>query len=368
MLADPFYGREVEMDEIGKKILEELEIKEYVRVEIGSDLIRLADPDQGGGLMKRIGELRRKLSLEFGFLIRPVRVVDHLGIGPNEYAIHLHDNIEARGAVDPLRLIAMEWGGKNANRLPGAHVKEPVYGWDSVWIEPAERDQAKKLGYLVVEPDAVISTHLMQVLRAQAYRLIGYEETYQILWSLWKTHPRLVDALVPESLTLVQVRDVLCTLLQEQISIRPILTIAETLVAYAQTSQDTQYFAAAVRKALLLRVSLHELEPEEKHRKLMVLDEKLETMLLLVAKSGLPESDNRELITGFIEAFLAAVSRMQQKGLPCLLVVGLELKDWLTKLVEKLKQDAQVLSYDTLLGTQGFEIAETLRVEGMEYL
>jgi flagellar biosynthesis protein FlhA len=228
---------------------EDVQPVDLIGVEVGFRLVPLVDKAQGGELLARIRGVRRKLSQELGFLVQSVHIRDNLELSPNAYRISLAGVVLADGVVYPDRELAIN-PGRVFGKPPGIETRDPAFGMEAVWIEPAKREHAQTLGYTVVDASTVIATHLSSVIQAHAHELLGHEEVQQLLNGLAKTAPRLVEDLVPKALSLGVVVRVLQGLLAERVPIRNLRAIVETLAEHAARTQDPAVLQAQVRIAL----------------------------------------------------------------------------------------------------------------------
>jgi flagellar biosynthesis protein FlhA len=222
---------------------------DQIGLEVGFRLVRLVDKSQGGELLARIRGVRRKLSQELGFLVQSVHIRDNLELIPNGYRISLSGVAIAEGTVYPDRDMAIN-PGRVFGKPPGIEARDPAFGMEAVWIEPAAREQAQTLGYTVVDASTVIATHLSHIIQTHAHELLGHEEVQQLLNGLAKTAPKLVEDLVPKMLPLGSIVRVLQGLLAERVPIRNLRTIIETIAEQAPRVQDPAALQAQVRIAL----------------------------------------------------------------------------------------------------------------------
>ena len=221
-----------------------------VGLEVGYRLVALVDSKgQGADLLGRVRGVRRKLSQELGFLLPAVHIRDNLDLGPNIYRINLHGVPVGESTVYPDRELAIN-AGRVFGPLQGIATHDPAFGMEAVWIEPANRDHAQALGYTVVDPSTVVATHLSFILQSHAQEILGHEEVQQLLNTLAKAAPKLVEDLVPRVLPLAVLVRVLQGLLAERIPIRNMRTIMETLAEHAPRSQDPTVLLPLVRAAL----------------------------------------------------------------------------------------------------------------------
>ena len=234
-------ARELSWDDVGPV--------DVIGLEVGYRLIPLVDRAQGGQMMDRIKGVRKKLSQELGFLIQPVHIRDNLELAPNAYRILLMGVPLGEAEIYPDRDLAIN-PGRVFGTLQGVETRDPAFGLDAVWIQSAERDNAQTLGYTVVDASTVVATHLSELLQAHAHELIGHEEVQQLLDVLGKVTPKLVEDLMPNTLSIGLVLKVLQNLLEERIPVRDMRTIAETLAEAGARSQDPGALTAATRVAL----------------------------------------------------------------------------------------------------------------------
>jgi len=219
-----------------------------VGLDLGYGLIGMVD-EKTGPLMGRITAIRRQLSKALGFVVPMVRVRDSIALPPFTYRILIDGVVVAEDEVFPDDLLALEAGPIDAP-VPGRVCKDPSFGLDARWIDPAERDLATGAGYTVVDPATVIGTHLNHVLTTQAHLLLGQDEVQKLLDKLGEAHPQLVAGLVPKLLPLAAVTTVLQRLLEEGVPIRDVRRTIASLAAVATRTADPAELAELVRTGL----------------------------------------------------------------------------------------------------------------------
>src|SRR5688572_3341503 len=222
---------------------------DVVGLEVGYRLVPLVDRTKGGDLLARIRGIRRKLTQELGFLVQPVHIRDNLELGPNSYRIRLAGVAIGESVVHPERELAIN-PGRVFGPLTGVTTRDPAFGMEAVWIEPSLREHAQSLGYTVVDAATVIATHLSHLIQSHAHELFGHEEAEQLLKSLGKTAPKLVDELIPKVLPLATVVRVMQGLLTERVPIRNVRAIVEALAEAGPRTTDPQLLIGQVRVAL----------------------------------------------------------------------------------------------------------------------
>jgi flagellar biosynthesis protein FlhA len=228
---------------------EDVQPVDMIGLEVGYRLVPLVDKKQSGDLLARVRGVRRKLSQDLGFLVPAVHIRDNLDLAPNVYRINLGGVPVGESVIYPDRELAIN-PGRVFGPIQGISTRDPAFGMDAVWIDPSARDHAQTLGYTVVDPSTVIATHLSFVIQSHAHEIIGHEEVQQLLNTLSKSAPKLVEDLVPKALPLSVVVRVLQGLLAERVPIRNIRSIVETLAEHAPRSQDPAALLGNVRIAL----------------------------------------------------------------------------------------------------------------------
>ena len=220
-----------------------------VELEVGYGLISLVDEGQGGDLLERIRLLRKQAALELGLLVPPIRIRDDVRLGPNEYVIKLRGSEIARGEVMPRRLLALDTGGV-LNPVEGEETRDPSFDLPARWITTERRGDAEAGGYVVVEPTTVVSTHLMETLKANAAELLGRQDVQEMVDALKETFPALVEEVIPAKLSLGVLHRVLQRLLRERVPIRDLVTILEAIADVADQTKDPEALTEHVRRAL----------------------------------------------------------------------------------------------------------------------
>ena len=220
-----------------------------MRVEIGGALLPLADPRRGGDLMDRISNVRSILASEMGILLPKVRLKDKLKLPETVYEIQIAGNVVARGEVHPSRLLAID-AGNCTGRIQGIETTDPAAGRPAVWITPEQKVQASLYNYQIVQPGSVIATHVQEVARRHADEILTRDATKQLVDQLKAVSPTVVDELIPSLMKLSEVQNVLQLLLREDVPIRQLGLIFETLGDYAGRTKDAMMLTDFVRNRL----------------------------------------------------------------------------------------------------------------------
>ena len=245
-----------------------------ISLEVGYALVPLVDHAQGGQLLQRIRALRRHLALQLGFLVPSVHITDNLKLKPREYLVLLRGVEVARWEMQQERLLAIS-SEPTAPPIEGIATNEPAFGASALWIVPGLQEQALSTGYAVVDQTSVLATHLAEIVRQFAHELLTRQETKRLLDALAETQPKLVEELFPRLLTLGEIQRVLQQLLREQVSIRDLSTILETLLEAAPVSKAQVSLVEAVRQALG-RSLIHPLLSDDRKLKVLTLDPAIE--------------------------------------------------------------------------------------------
>ncbi|WP_046175040.1 flagellar biosynthesis protein FlhA [Domibacillus indicus] len=226
-----------------------------IEFEFGYGLIPLADTNQGGDLLDRIVMIRRQLALEMGLVIPVVRIRDNIQLQPNEYRMKIKGSEVAGGELLLDHYLAMS-PGEEDDMVEGIDTIEPSFGLPAKWITEDVKEQAEIFGYTVVDPPSVVSTHLTETIKKHANELLGRQETQQLIDHLKESYPILVDEVTPNPLSVGEVQKVLAKLLKENLSIRNLPIIFETLADYGKMTSDTDLLTEYVRQALARQITM----------------------------------------------------------------------------------------------------------------
>ena len=331
-----------------------------IGLEVGYRLIPLVDKSQGGQLMERIKGVRKKLSQDLGFLIPAVHIRDNLDLAPHAYRITLMGVAVGEAEIHANKELAIN-PGQVHGEIEGIPTQDPSFGLPAVWIDPAQRDEAQALGYTVVDVNTVVATHLSQLLQAHAHELLGYEEVQQLLDKLKQSAPKLVEELVPNTLSLAVVLKVLRNLLEEGIPIRDIRTIAETLAQYAPKNQDPGVLTSLVRIALRRLIYQH-IAGSADELPVITLHPQLEQ--ILQKSQQVSEDEGVALEPGLAERLHTALAEKAQEreaaGEPAVLLVPAPLRPLLSRFVRHTVAGLHVLSYNEIPDNKQVRIVATV--------
>jgi len=228
---------------------------DMVELEVGYGLINIVESEHSGDLLERIVSIRKQFAVDLGIVIPSIHIRDNLQLEPGEYRIMIKGNKVVGGTLKPGCLLAMD-PGNVLHEIEGIPTREPAFGLDAVWILGSQKEEAEIAGYTVVDLPTVMATHITEVIRTHANELLGRQEVDNLVQNFKKQYPKVVEELIPDLLGLGSVVKVLQNLLKEQISIRDLLTIFESLADEAQKTKDTDVLTESVRKALARAISV----------------------------------------------------------------------------------------------------------------
>ena len=223
-------------------------------LELGYALIPLVDKDKGAELLERITRIRREAALDLGLVAPRIRIIDNMRLEPSEYCFKIKGVEVARGKIRMGWYLGINPGGVS-EEIPGERTVDPTFGLPAVWISEENRDRAERAGYTVVDPPAIIATHLTEVIKKHAAEILGRQEVQGIMDALRKDYPAVIDE-AAKVCSLGEVQKVLQGLLREQVSIRNTIVILETLADFRPITSDVSLLVEKVRQALGRQICL----------------------------------------------------------------------------------------------------------------
>jgi flagellar biosynthesis protein FlhA len=332
-----------------KENVESLLPLDLVELEIGYGLINAVESEQSGDLLERIVSIRKQFALDLGIVVPSVHIRDNLQLKPGEYRVLLKGNKIAGGELKSDCLLAMD-PGNTTHTIEGIPTKEPAFGLDALWITKGQKEDAELAGYTVVDIPTVIATHITEILRLHAYELFGRQEASKLVDNFKKNYPKVVEDLIPDTLSLGQVVKVLQNLLREQVSIRDLLTIFETLADEGQRTKDTDMLTESVRKALGRSIT-SKLKDERDRIHVINLGAQVEDIInqsLLQTESGVQLALDPSYGHGLVSSIAEQIeSHPEVAGQPILLTSPLSRRH-IYKLVSRFIPQLIVLSHSEL--------------------
>jgi len=320
-----------------------------LKIELGYGLIALADPKQGGDLLTRIQIIRQQIATKLGFVVPVIRIVDNMRLRPNEYRVRLREAIIGGYELLPEHFMAMN-PGLAEEEIEGVPTKEPAFGLQATWVARAHRDRAERLGYTIVEPTAVLATHLTELITAHASDLLTREDVQNLIKHLKETSPSVVEELLPNLLTLGEVQKILHNLLRERVSIRNLEAILETLADYAPRTKDLDILTEYCRHRLAREISAQYAD-EGRVLHVVTLDPAVEREILDAVRQGetgeyVPIAPNRADLIARNAA--QAVQPLTLVGHEPVVLTSAPVRRYFRRMVERRIPKIVVLSYNEI--------------------
>ena len=327
-------------------------------LELGYGLIPLVDEEQDGELLKRIKAIRRQIAMDYGYIVPPLHIKDNLELSPGEYSITIKGIEVARSEMMVGHFLAMKTGDVD-EEIPGVDTVEPAFGLPAVWIAAEDEERAQFSGYTVVDLPTVLATHITEILKNHAFEFIGRQEAQKLLDSHSQTEPKVVEELVPNVVTLGIVQKVLQNLLKEQVSIRDLHTILETLADVGNLTKDADLLTEHVRQALSRQITRQYQTPDGL-LPLITMNQELENQVAGAIQEsgqgaylGLNPNVAQAIINGLDEKMEQFSFNNYQPLLLCSPLIRPHMK----KLVERFIPNLVVLSHN--------EVAQDVRIEAL---
>ena len=319
-------------------------------IEVGYGLIPLVDIEQGGQLLDRIKSLRRQIASELGIIVAPVHIQDNMQLKPGEYTILLKGNQIAKGELMANYYLAMNPNNTD-EKIDGITTREPTYGLPALWIKEEVKENALAKGFTVVDLATVLTTHLSEIIKRHSYELLGRQDVQQLLDSVKETHPKVVEELVPNLLTLGGVVQVLQNLLREQVPIRDLLTILETLADWSPATKDLDILSEHVRHALARTITNMHLNPEG-HIAAITLGHSLESTI----SGALQQTDHGSFLSldpsvaqQMMNNLAASLEKMSSLKYQPVVMCSAQIRYHVKRLIDRFMPQMVVLSYDEIL-------------------
>lgn len=340
---------EIEGEEIKKpeNILPLLEI-DPIELEFGYGIIPLADPNQGGDLFDRLVMIRRQIALELGIVVPMIRLRDNIQLESNEYIIKINGSNISEGSIVFDHFLAMNPGNVEG-QIDGIDTVEPAFGLPAKWIEKSERENAEILGYTVVDPSSMISTHLTEVIKSHAYELLGRQETKELIDNIREESSAVVEELIPNIMRIGDIQKVLKNLLKEQVSVRNLVRILEVLADYGTQTQDIVVLTEYVRQGLSRQIS--EMYFPTKKGKVVTLSQELESMLMESIEQdnqtsylNIDPQTSQQIINGIINE----IQNLVRVGEEPILVTAPIIRFYLKELTSQSISSLIILSYNEI--------------------
>jgi flagellar biosynthesis protein FlhA len=342
--------------------VEDLLRVDVLELEVGYGLVRLVDAQQGGDLLDRITAVRRQLAVEIGLVMPPVRIRDNMQLSANKYRVKIRGNAVAETESKPGKLLAMD-SGITSGRIDGEPTREPAFGLDAWWIDPAMRQRAETMNYTVVDPSSVIATHITELTRRHAAEMLTREEVNNLVEGLKGKCPKLVEELVPEVVKPGELQKVLQNLLRERVPIRDMETIVETLGDWTRKTTDLDVLTEYVRHALRRTICHLHASPDDRgvlRLACVTLDPTLEDQINAYVDRG-PAGTTITMPARVISQITTRIAESLQKltaaGHPPVVVASPQVRGVVRQIIETSLPTTAVLGYN--------EVSSDVEVESL---
>ncbi|UCD80970.1 MAG: flagellar biosynthesis protein FlhA, partial [Desulfobacterales bacterium] len=343
--------------------LDALPLLDTLAIEVGYGLIPLVDSEQNGELLKRIKSIRRQVANEMGIIVPPIHIQDNMQLKPGQYSILLKGNEIAGGNLMTNYYLAMN-PGTTDEEIDGIATTEPTYGLPALWIKESAKENAMAKGYTVVDLATVMTTHLSEIVKRHSPEFLGRQEVQQLLDNLKETHPKVVDELVPNLLSLGGVVKVLQNLLREQVPIRDLLAIVETLADWAPLTKDLDLLTEYVRQALARTITRIHLN-HEGILPVLTIDHSVESAVA----GAIQPTDHGSLFALDPQVAQKIINNLAQNLQKCsslnyqpVVVCSAQIRGHFKKLVDQFIPNVSVLSYDEILKNVDIQSLGTLEL------
>lgn len=340
-----------EAEEIKKpeNVVELLQV-EKMEMELGYALIPLVDSEQGGDLLDRIIMIRRQCAVEMGFIVPPVRIRDNMQLKPNAYSIKIKGIEIATGELLLDNYLAIGPDIEHDNEIVGIDTLEPAFSLPARWIQTADKERAELKGYTVVDPASVLATHLTAIIKSHAHELLGRQEIQNIVDYIKEQNQAVVDELIPELISLGDLQRVLANLLKEQVSIRDMVTILETLADYSKLTKDIDVLTEYVRQALKRQIS-KQYSGDKQTMSVLTLDPGLEEKLresIQHSEFGSYLALDPDIAQPMIDRLSRQYEELSQRGITPIVICAPILRIYFKRLIERFISNLIVLSYNEI--------------------
>ena len=314
----------------------------------GYGLIPLVDSNQGGDLLDRVVMIRRQIAIELGAVVPIIRLRDDIKLNPNQYKILIKGVEVASGEIFFDHYMAMN-PGYIEEEIDGIETVEPYLGLPALWISEEEREKAEALGYTVVDPPAIIATHLTEIIKSHLSQILSRQDVQTLIDNLKEKHPVLLDELIPKLMGIGEIQKVLANLLKEGISIKDLVTILETLADHAQVTRDTDMLTEYVRQALRRSISLKYFSEED--NKVITLDPQLEQEIMASiqhSEQGSYIALAPDITQKIFNNLNKEMTKLTSIGIQPIILTSPMVRIYFKRLVEQIAPDLVVLSYNEL--------------------
>jgi len=335
-----------------------------ISLELGYGLIPLVDKDKGAELLERVTRIRKESAVDMGLVVPRIRIIDNMRLEPSEYCFKIRGVEIGRGIIRLGYYMAINPGGVS-EEVPGERAKDPAFGLPAVWISEDVRDKAERAGYTVVDAPSIIATHLTEIIKRYAADILGRQEIQSMLDTLKKDYPAVVED-AQKHLSLGEIQKVLQGLLREQVSIRNLVAILETLADYAGVTKDPGFLIEKARQTLGRQICLQYADTDKTIR-VLTIDPGLEQKIIdarVDTATGALSALEPALQRQWIKALTLAVSAVQKQGHFPLILCSEAARALVKSSTEREIPDLVVLSVPEIVADVQVEAIGEIRIEG----
>ena len=321
-----------------------------IELEFGYGIVPMVDVSQGGDLLDRVVMIRRQCAIDLGVIVPAIRLRDNIQLGTNSYSIKIKGVEIANGEVMADHLLALS-SGEVEEEIYGIPTVEPTFGLPALWIPKSEREEAEILGYSTVDPPSVIATHLTEIIKRYGHELLNRQQVQTLLENLKKTQPALVDEVTPKLFSLGEIQKVLANLLSENVPIRDMATIVETLSDYGNLTRDTDVLTEYVRQALRRSISKRFIPDDVAYA--ITLDPSLEQLIIDSTKQserGAYLAIEPVQVHSIFDKLRLLIENMKNRGRTPVILTSPLVRRQFRKISEQISPDLAVLSYNEIDG------------------
>lgn len=319
-----------------------------MNLEIGYNLIPLVDKEQGGDLLDRIKLIRKRIGLDLGILVPPIRIIDNVGIDASEYIVKIRGSEVTRGRIYVNKFLAMN-PKLDLKSLEGIDTKEPAFGLDAKWIANEERAKAESLGFDIFDPPSVVATHITEVIKKNAGELITRQDVKSMLDALQKEYPVVVEEVMKHS-SIGEIQKVLQALLKEGVKIRNMLSILETVSDYSGSVKNIDMITEYVRQALGKQI-VSSYTDENNTLKAIVIDPEMEEVFnesIHETPQGLISTLEPDLVNKFMKEATVSIENTLKKGVQPVIISSQKVRRLIREMIERSFPSIGVLSYSEI--------------------
>lgn len=335
---------------------------DLLELEVGYGLVPLVDERQNGDLLKRMTHLRRQFAQEMGFVVPPIHIRDNLQLRQGEYSILVKGVRVAGGELFVDSLLAID-PGTTSGKIEGIDAIEPAYGLPARWITEDKKERAQLMGYTVVDNSTTIATHLSETIKGHSSELLGRQELQKLLDRLKETHPKLVEDLSPDVVSVGQTLRVLKSLLREGIPVRDLPTILETLIDQATRTKDADVITERVREALAPTIT--QTFSQDGKLKVLVLDPELDEALarsLIKTDEGIQITLDPKKALNMINVLQEECTKLMGDGIQPVVLTSPSVRLYFKKLIERQVQNCAVISHSEVTTLSKLESLGVIKV------